>query len=394
MIDIANREIAYTLGLSAIFVCLFLSMSFLYTYVIAPFRYRRSLRTRVEKVTRSEALRPDILKVKEAKSHLILTVIEKFGARAIIEDIRIKLQQADLAWDVTTFLGVTILLALVGFIIGNLKHGVVAGIGFGAVFGLLPFLYVRIKIKKKTARIEEQMPDVMDLLARSLRAGHTLSSAFELAGQETPHPLGTELSMVFEEQRLGIGLNAALQDMVQRVDSPDLRYFVTGVLIQSETGGSLAELMEKLGRLIRERLTLKMKVMALTSEGRISAWIMIALPIGLFLFLYATQPKYVSLLFEDPTGQKMLAGAVISMILGWICHQKNHPHRGLTGGRHGYDESTFLGCHICRDILAVLWHHAVHRKNPGHEEKAEGRFTPGADGFAGQEGQPPQGKAD
>jgi tight adherence protein B len=318
MIDIANRDIAFTLGLSAIFVCLFLSMSFLYTYVIAPFRYRRSLRTRVEKVTRSEAARPDILKTKEAKSHLILSVIEKFGARAIIEDIRIKLQQADLTWDVTTFLGVIILLILVGFIVGNLKHGVLAGLGFGAFFGLLPFAYVRFKIKKKTARIEDQMPDVMDLLARSLRAGHTLSSAFELASQETPYPLGTELSMVFEEQRLGIGLNAALQDMVKRVDSPDLRYFVTGVLIQSETGGSLAELMEKLGRLIRERLTLKLKVLALTSEGRISAWIMIALPICLFLFLYATQPKYVSLLFEDPTGQKMLAGALISMLLGWV----------------------------------------------------------------------------
>jgi tight adherence protein B len=316
--DISNRDIAYALGLSAIFVCLFLSMSFLYSFVIAPFRYRRSLRTRVEKITRGDALRPEVIKVKEAKSHLILTVIEKFGARTIIEDLRIKLQQAGLAWDVTTFLGGVVLLALVGFIIGNLKHGILAGLGFGAGFGLLPFLIVRVKKGKKTAKIEEQMPDVMDLLARSLRAGHTLSSAFELAGQETPHPLGTELSMVYEEQRLGIGLNAALQDMVKRVDSPDLRYFVTGVLIQSETGGSLAELIEKLGRLIRERLTLKMKVLALTSEGRISAWIMIALPIGLFLFLYATQPKYVSLLFEDPTGQKMLAGAVISMLLGWI----------------------------------------------------------------------------
>jgi len=322
MVDISSRDMVYALGLSAIFVCAFLSMSFLYSSVIAPFRYRRSLRTRVEKVTRSEALRPDIIKVKEAKSHLILAVIEKFGARAIIEDLRIQLQQADLAWDVTTFLGVNILLVLVGFIIGNLKQGLLAGVGFGAGFGFLPFLIVKTKKRKKTARIEEQMPDVMDLLARSLRAGHTLSSAFELAGQETPHPLGTELSMVFEEQRLGISLNAALQDMVKRVDSHDLRYFVTGVLIQSETGGSLAELMEKLGRLIRERLTLKMKVLALTSEGRISAWIMIALPIGLFLFLYASNPKYVSMFFDDPTGRKMLWGAVISMFLGWICMKR------------------------------------------------------------------------
>jgi len=318
MMDIFSRDMLYVLGLSAIFVSAFLSMSFLYSSVIAPYRYRRSLRTRVEKVTRSEAVRPDIIKIKEAKSHLVLAIIEKLGARAIIEDLRLQLQQASLAWDVTTFLGVNILLTLVGFIIGNLKHGLLAGLGVVAVFAFLPYLIVKVKKNKKTARIEEQMPDVMDLLARSLRAGHTLASAFELAGQETPPPLGTELNMVYEEQRLGMSLNVALQDMVKRVDSQDLRYFVTGVLIQSETGGSLAELMEKLGRLIRERLTLKMKVLSLTSEGRISAWIMVALPIGLFLFLYATQPKYVALLFNDPTGQKMLGGAVISMILGWI----------------------------------------------------------------------------
>jgi tight adherence protein B len=316
--DISNRDLAYTLGLSLVFICAYLSMSFLYSNVIAPMRYRRSLRQRVEKVTRGEALHPEIIKVMESKAHLTLKAIEKVGGRARVEDLQRQLKQADLDWDPATFLGLVVLLFLVGLIIGHLKHNILVGLGVGAVFGLLPFLYLRMKKHHKAARIEEQMPDVMDLLARSLRAGHTLPSALELASQETPHPMGTELGMVYEEQRLGIGISGALQDMTQRVDSHDLRYFVTGVLIQSETGGSLAELMEKLGHLIRERLTLKMKVQALTAEGRASAYMLGALPILLFLFLYSTQPKYVMVLLEDPTGKKMFWGAVISMIFGWF----------------------------------------------------------------------------
>jgi tight adherence protein B len=317
MVNISSRDIVLALGLSGIFLCAYLSMSFLYSYVITPIRYRRSLLQRVRRVTQSGPHQTDIIKINQPKDKLILKVIEKFGARSLTEDFPRQLQQADLDWNVTTFLGIVILLGLVGFIIGNLKQGILMGLGVGVILSFLPFFLLRIKKRRKTARIEEQMPDVMDLLARSLRAGHTLASAFELASQETPHPLGTELSMVYEEQRLGIGLNGALQDMVKRVDSHDLRYFVTGVLIQSETGGSLAELMEKLGQLIRERLKLKMKVQSLTAEGRLSALFMILLPIILFLFLYISRPEYIMVLFNDPTGKKMLVGSLVSMAIGW-----------------------------------------------------------------------------
>jgi tight adherence protein B len=317
MVNISSRDIVFALGLSGIFLCAYLSMSFLYSFVITPIRYRRSLLQRVRRVTQSGPHQTDIIKINQPKDKLILKVIEKFGARSLTEHFPRQLQQADLDWNVTTFLGIVILLGLVGFIIGNLKHGILMGLGVGMILSFLPFFFLRIKKRRKTAHIEEQMPDVMDLLARSLRAGHTLASAFELASQETPHPLGTELSMVYEEQRLGIGLNGALQDMVKRVDSHDLRYFVTGVLIQSETGGSLAELMEKLGHLIRERLKLKMKVQSLTAEGRLSALFMILLPILLFLFLYVSRPEYIMVLFNDPTGKKMLVGSLVSMAIGW-----------------------------------------------------------------------------
>jgi tight adherence protein B len=320
VINISNRDIFYAVGLSAVFMCVLLSFSFLYSYVIAPMRHRRSLRQRVDKVKRVTSHQTEIIKVQKFKGQMIFKFFERFGAKARIEELQRQLQQADVTWDATTFLGVMVLLALLGFIFGNLKQGLPAGLAFAFLLGMVPLLVVKAKKQKKSTLIEQQMPEVMDLLSRSLRAGHTLPSAFELAGRETPHPLGTELSIVYEEQRLGIGLNGALQDMVKRVDSHNLRYFVTGVLIQSETGGSLAELMEKISNLIRDRLKLRLKVQSLTAEGRASAVMLCALPIVLFLFLYLSRPQYIMVLFSDPLGKKLLIGALASMFLGilWI----------------------------------------------------------------------------
>jgi tight adherence protein B len=319
MLEAISLDLLYAFGLSAIFVGLFLSSSALYAYVIAPSRYRKSLRQRVESIKTGGPSQAGVIRDTQMKGSLILKVLEKLGGRHKLEDLQTQLLQADVDWDPTIFLGLVVLLGLLGFIIGNLKYGLLGGLAGLPLTGLLPFLYLRMMKKKKSAKIEAQMPDVMELLARSLRAGHTLPSAIELAGKESPDPLGTELRIVYEEQRLGLGLSKALEDMVKRVDSRDLRYFVTGVLIQAETGGSLAELMEKIGHLIRERLKLKMKIQALTAEGRISAIVLEILPVGIFLFLYFFQYRYIQLLFTDPLGAKMLAAAIFMMVLGHFC---------------------------------------------------------------------------
>jgi tight adherence protein B len=320
MLEAISLDLLYAFGLSAIFVGLFLSSSALYAYVLAPRRYRKSLRQRVENIKTGGPSQAEVIKDTQMKGNLILKVLEKIGGRAKIEDLQIQLLQADMEWDPTFFLGLVVLMGLVGFILGNLKQGLLGGLAGLPILGMLPFLVLRMKKKKKTTKIEAQMPEVMELLARSLRAGHTLPSAIELAGKESPHPLGTEFRIVYEEQRLGLSFGKALQDMVKRVDSRDLRYFVTGVLIQAETGGSLAELMEKIGHLIRERLKLKMKIQALTSEGRISARVLAVLPIGMFFYLYTFQYRYIQLLFTDPLGHKMLVVAGVMMLIGhfWI----------------------------------------------------------------------------
>jgi tight adherence protein B len=166
------------------------------------------------------------------------------------------------------------------------------------------------------------MPEAMELLARSLRAGHTLQSTLELVSQEIPPPLGKEMRVTYEEQRLGLSISQALRRMADRVASQDLRYFVTAVLIQTETGGNLAELLETIGSLIRDRLKLKGKVQALTAEGRFSALVLIGLPLVTFGFLYLINPGYVMVLLTDPMGTKILTGGVFLVILGALVMKK------------------------------------------------------------------------
>ncbi len=319
---ITNRDILYAVGLSAIFLAGFFGFTFLYSFLLAPIRRRRRLRQRVDKIQKEIQLRAQVFKASPIKDSVIIRLLEKVGARRKIEGLQIQLQQADIYLDVAVFLGIAVLLAFVGFFLGNLHQGFLGGALAAVVLGAMPFLVLRQMKRRKGLLVERQMPEVMELLARSLRAGHTLSAAIELASKETPHPLGTELRMAYEEQRLGIGVTEALEHMVKRVDSRDLRYFVTAVLIQSETGGSLAEVMEKIGHLIRERLKVKGKIKTLTAEGRLSALILGALPFLMFLVLYLVRHDYIMTLFEDPLGQKMMVAGMISILIGVISMKK------------------------------------------------------------------------
>jgi tight adherence protein B len=185
--------------------------------------------------------------------------------------------------------------------------------------GCLPIFILRWKKRRKTARFEKQMPEAMELLARSLHAGHTLPATMELVAQEIKAPLGTEMRITYEEQRLGLSVSQALRRMGERVASQDLRYFVTAVLVQNESGGNLAEILENIGSLIRERMQLKGKVQTLTAEGRFSALILMGLPVLTFLALYVMSRDYIMPLFSDPLGKKMLGAAIGSMAIGaWV----------------------------------------------------------------------------
>lgn len=258
----------------------------------------------------------------ESQSSPLLKVLKSVVGWGKVEHLQLALYQADIFCPAETFLAVAGILGCAGYLAGTLFQEFYWRLILALVLGASPYLYLRIKRGRKTALLEKQMPEGMDLLARSLRAGHTLQSAMEMASGELGHPLGAELKIAFEEQRLGLGLNKALNRMADRVASRDLRFFVTAVSIQSETGGNLAEILENIGQLIRARLQLKGKISGLTAEGRFSALILAGLPVAIFLILYIVNPKYILMLLSDPLGNRLLLGGIGSMVLGILWMKK------------------------------------------------------------------------
>jgi len=167
-----------------------------------------------------------------------------------------------------------------------------------------------------------QLPDAMSLIARALRSGHSLASAMNVIVDEMPAPISVEFGMAYEEQNLGIPIERALRGMLKRMPNFDLRFFVTAVAIQKQAGGDLAEILDKIAYVIRERFKILGTVAALTAEGRLSGIVLMALPVGLFMAVYSLNADYVSLLFTDPFGRKMVAGALFMQILGAVVIKK------------------------------------------------------------------------
>ena len=165
-------------------------------------------------------------------------------------------------------------------------------------------------------KFEEQLPDALDMIGRSLRAGHAFSGGLKMVADEFADPIGVEFEKTLNEINFGIGIPEALKSMTRRVDCPDLKFFVISVIIQRETGGNLAEVMENLAYLIRERFKLHGRVKVLTAEGRFSAVVLLAIPFLIALYFYMVQPRYIQPLFTDPIGRKMVTSAIIMMILG------------------------------------------------------------------------------
>ncbi len=192
----------------------------------------------------------------------------------------------------------------------------------GVLFAALPISWVAIKRKKRLAKFGRQMPEALDLLSRSLRAGHSLSAGFGLVASELETPLATEFSRAFEEQNLGIPLDEAIEDMADRIPNMDLRFFATAIVLQRQTGGDLAEILDKISHLIRERLIILGQVQALTGEGRMSGAVLLALPPVLFLVMLKLNYEYVFMLFTDPIGRYMLTAALITQIIGAMVIKK------------------------------------------------------------------------
>jgi tight adherence protein B len=187
---------------------------------------------------------------------------------------------------------------------------------------LLPLIWLTMRRRRRLRRFGKQLPDALELIARALRAGHSLGAGFNLVSSEMAEPIGVEFQRCYEEQNLGIPLDEALRNLTDRVPNLDLKFFCTAIVLQRQTGGDLAEILDKIGSLIRERFRIWGQVQALTGEGRLSGIVLLALPPVLFATVYYLNPEYVTVLFTDPIGKKMLAGAVVMQLLGALVIRK------------------------------------------------------------------------
>lgn len=186
----------------------------------------------------------------------------------------------------------------------------------GIVAGLLPLWFVSKKRSKRIAAMEAQLPDALDFLARSMRAGHAFTISLEMVGEETHEPLGPEFRALFNEQNLGASLERCFAGFCKRVPIPDVRFFSSAVLLQRQTGGNLSEILNRLSHIIRERFRLKGQVKAVSAHGRLTATILTLLPIATLGGLLVTSPGYLDPMFNSPIGKKILAAGVIAQFLG------------------------------------------------------------------------------
>src|SRR3954469_6842872 len=192
----------------------------------------------------------------------------------------------------------------------------------GMVLFSIPLLWVLNKRRARLKSFASQLPDALELVARALRAGHSLAAGMHVVAEEMPSPICDEFGRVYEEQNLGIPIEEALKSMSDRVPNLDLRFFVTSVAIQRTTGGDLAEILDKIGYVVRERYRILGQVKALTGEGRLSGVVLIALPFALFAFMLHLKPDYVEALWTKPLGIKMSVFALIAQLLGAITIKK------------------------------------------------------------------------
>ncbi len=237
--------------------------------------------------------------------------------------LRRLLYQANLKWTVGgVMLMCSLLFAVCGYIVFWRTGNIFFGLLVGGAFGAAPIGFIIFKRNKRMSKFEEGLPEALDLVCSALRVGHSLNSALGLVTRECPDPVGPEFRVTFDEQNYGLELKTALENMANRVPVQDLRIVITGILIQKESGGNLAEILEKTADVIRERFRLKRQVMTHTAQGRITGLVLTLLPIVLGCALYFLNPEMMSLLWKRELGIKLLEAATAMIIIGGLIIRK------------------------------------------------------------------------
>jgi tight adherence protein B len=230
------------------------------------------------------------------------------------------LEQAGLKWRPARLVHACLGLFLVGFLVTRYVIALQylsAQLLAGFVVGLLPVLYVLRLRAKRLHRFEEQFPDSLEFVARSMRAGHAFSVSLEMLHREFQEPLSGEFRRAFDEHNLGLPLDQALLKLAKRVPLLDVHFFVSAVLLQKRTGGNLAEILDKLAYVIRERFKLRGKIRAISAHGRMTGLALTSIPIGVAVLMFYANPQYVSFFIEDEIGNYMMISAGVLQLIGY-----------------------------------------------------------------------------
>ena len=285
-------------------------------------RERKLLDRITPKKERSGARRLDVLKPDESMSSLgsIDRILRSSGIAAPIHRL---MDQAGSPMSVSVFLLAIACCGLLVFIVTLRQSGMLIPSLLLAVIGAaLPYMYVSRRRKKRIEKFEEQFPEAIDLVARALRAGHGLATGLGMVADELKAPVGTEFRILFDEQNFGLSVPEAMRNFARRVPVLDARFFVTAVLTQRETGGNLAEVLDNLGTVIRERFKVRRQVRVLSAHGRITGWVLTGLPPALALATLIVNPNHLGSLMHDPLGQKLIMVGIILQVMGTLIIRK------------------------------------------------------------------------
>ncbi|MFI4867870.1 MAG: type II secretion system F family protein [Steroidobacterales bacterium] len=303
-----------------VFIAVFLLMLGLTTSASSESRTRRILRRRLERI--GADAHQDIASILREKYLTALSPLERrLEELPLMEKLAEMNEQAGRVTPAYRVVLSSLLLGLFGGLLtGALLRSALAGLIAAAIGFVAPYLQLSMQRRRRLDKIEEQLPDAIDVIKRALRAGHPFNAAIKLVADDMDQPIAREFELTFSDLNYGNDVRRAMLGLLTRVPSVTVMALITSVLVQRETGGNLAEILDQIAKIVRSRFRFERKVRSLSAEGRMSAWVLALVPVGLVALLSVASPDYLPVLLKNPTGHKMLYGAGALAVLGvlWI----------------------------------------------------------------------------
>lgn len=308
-----------------VFIAAFLVAGMVLVVATQRMQEARQTASRLEAVvTAGAGIRDEVIDVRKQEMLSSIPWLDRWLTQVdVFPRLKLMLYQADSKWTVGGLLVLAAGCWAAAAIVVYARTGAfMLSVALGLIGGCVPFAYLWRKRARRFSVFERQLPEALDMMVGAIRAGHSLTSAIATVSRESPVPISREFRICSDEQTFGLELRTAMLNLATRVPIPDMRIVVTAILIQKESGGNLAEILEKTAHIIRERFQLKRQIRVHTAQGRLTGWILAILPVLLGIGLYLLNPEHMSVLWTRPAGLKMLYGALIMTVVGILIIRK------------------------------------------------------------------------